>query len=82
MPLYMDVHRNVDGATAAAVAAAHQRDLDSQDEYGVNYMRYWLDESTGTLFCLVQAPNREAAERVHRQAHGLTADEIHEVSEG
>ena len=81
MPLYMDVHKNVDGATAAAMANAHLKDLETQDKYGVTYQRYWLDESTGTIFCLVEAPSKEAAERVHREAHGLTADEIHEVTE-
>jgi hypothetical protein len=28
---------------------------------------------------LVEAPNKEAAERVHREAHGLVADELIEV---
>lgn len=82
MPLYMDVHRKVEGATAAAVADAHVKDLQTQDQYGVNYQHYWVDESTGTIFCLVEAPSKEAAARVHREAHGLTADEIHEVVAG
>ncbi len=82
MPLYLDIHKNVDGATPDAVAAAHAKDLETQEQYGVKYLRYWLDESTNTLFCLVEAPNQQAAERVHREAHGLTADEIHEVREG
>jgi uncharacterized protein DUF4242 len=81
MPLYLDIHKKVDGATDEAVAAAHQKDLETQEKYGVKYIKYWLDEGTGTIFCLVQAPNKEAAERVHREAHGLTADEIHEVTE-
>ncbi len=81
MPLYMDVHRKVDGATADAVAEAHERDLATQGQYGVRYEKYWLDESSGTIFCLVDAPNKEAAMRVHREAHGLVADEIYEVSE-
>jgi hypothetical protein len=81
MPLYLDIHKKVDGATDEAVAAAHQKDLETQEKYGVKYMKYWLDEGTGTIFCLVEAPNKEAAERVHREAHGLTADEIHEVTE-
>lgn len=81
MPLYMDIHQNVDGATAAAVADAHMKDLQTQEKYGVEYKRYWLDEHSGTIFCLVEAPNKEAAERVHREAHGLVADEIHEVAE-
>jgi hypothetical protein len=81
MPLYLDIHKKVDGATDEAVAAAHQKDLETQEKYGVKYMKYWLDEGTGTIFCLVEAPDKEAAERVHREAHGLTADEIHEVTE-
>jgi hypothetical protein len=81
MPLYMDIHKKVDGATDEAVAAAHRKDLETQAKYGVKYQKYWLDESTGTIFCLVEAPSKEAAERVHREAHGLTADEIHEVTE-
>jgi hypothetical protein len=81
MPLYLDIHKKVDGATEEAVAAAHQKDLETQEQYGVKYLKYWLDEGTGSIFCLVEAPNKEAAERVHREAHGLTADEIHEVTE-
>jgi hypothetical protein len=81
MPLYMDIHKKVDGATAEAVADAHSKDLEVQARYGVRYVKYWLDENNGTIFCLVDAPNKEAAERVHREAHGLVADEIHEVLE-
>ena len=81
MPLFMDVHR-VEGATAAAVADAHEKDVAIQDRYGVQYLKYWLDESSGKIFCLADAPDREAAIRVHREAHGLLADEIFEVHEG
>lgn len=81
MPLYMDIHRKVDGATAVGVADAHLKDLETQEQYGVHYKKYWLDEGSGTIFCLVEAPSKEAAERVHREAHGLVADEIHEVAE-
>jgi hypothetical protein len=77
----MDIHKKVDGATADAVADAHAKDLEVQAKYGVNYQKYWIDENSGTIFCLVEAPNKEAAERVHREAHGLVADEIHEVKE-
>jgi hypothetical protein len=82
MPLYMDVHERVEGATAEAVAGAHAKDLEIQDEHGVKYHKYWLDESTGRIFCLVEAPNKEAAMAVHREAHGLVADDIFEVTEG
>ena len=81
MPLYMDIHRKVDGATDEAVAAAHLKDVETQEKYGVKYVKYYFDESTATILCLVEAPNKEAAERVHREAQGLTADEIREVTE-
>ena len=82
MPLYMDMHRKVDGLTADAVAGAHKKDLEVQGKYGVTYQRYWFDEGSGRVFCLVEAPSKETAEAVHREAHGLVADEITEVREG
>jgi len=82
MPLYMDVHKNVDGLTAQAVVDAHQKDLETQGNHGVTYLKYWYNEDEGTVFCLCEAPNKEAAEAVHREAHGLVADEIVEVTEG
>ena len=78
----MDVHNRVEGLTAQAVADAHRKDLETQAKYGVNYQRYWFDEGSGKVFCLVEAPSKEAAERVHREAHGLVADDITEVQEG
>ncbi len=82
MPLYMDTHHKVEGLTAEAVMDAHRRDLEVQDKHGVKYLRYWYDEGTGKVFCLIQAPSKEAAAAVHREAHGLVADEIVEVKEG
>jgi hypothetical protein len=77
----MDVH-NLPGVKAGAVAEAHIKDLQTQDRHGVRYLRYWVNEDDGKVFCLVDAPNEEAAHSVHREAHGLVADEIYEVSEG
>jgi uncharacterized protein DUF4242 len=82
MPLFMDHHRNVEGLTAGAVADAHGKDVEVQDKYGVTYHRYWFNEDTGEVFCLAEAPSKEAMESVHREAHGLMADEITEVKEG
>ena len=82
MPLFMDVHHKVDGLTADAVAGAHQKDLEVQDRHGVKYLKYWFDEGSGKVFCLVDAPSAEAATAVHREAHGLVADDITEVREG
>jgi hypothetical protein len=80
MPLFMDVH-TVAGATAADVAAAHEKDLQTQGQHDVKYLKYWLDEKQGKIFCLAEAPSAEAAVRVHREAHGLVADEVYEVTE-
>jgi hypothetical protein len=82
MPLYMDTHEKIDGLTADAVAGAHAMDLATQEKFGVNYVQYWFNEGTGRVYCLVDAPTAEAAAQVHREAHGLVADEIVEVSEG
>ena len=82
MPLYMDTHDHIEGLTADAVAGAHAADLATQDKYGVKYLRYWFDEGSGKVFCLIEAPNKEAAIAVHQEAHGLLADEIIEVQEG
>jgi len=83
MALFMDVHESLPkGATAEDVAHAHEADLRTQARYGVRYVKYWIDAEAGKVFCLVEAPNAESAARVHREAHGLVADRIFEVSEG
>ncbi|MGZ6826808.1 MAG: DUF4242 domain-containing protein [Mycobacteriales bacterium] len=81
MALYMDVHHMDGGVSAADVAKAHEADLATQGSHGVEYKRYWVDEKQGRIFCLVEAPSADAASTVHREAHGLVADEIYEVSE-
>jgi hypothetical protein len=82
MPLYMDVHQNVEGLTAKAVAEAHARDVEVQKKHGVKYLKYWFNEDAHRVYCLVEAPSKEAAATVHREAHGLVADEILQVREG
>jgi class 3 adenylate cyclase len=79
MPMYMDIHE-VQGATAEDVAKAHIADVKTQGKYGVEYHKYWLNESSGKIFCLCSAPNPEAAAQVHREAHGLVASKIIEVA--
>jgi Protein of unknown function (DUF4242) len=83
MPLFMDVHHKLpEGATAKDVAAAHEADLKTQEKYGVRYINYWADVESGKVFCLVEAPDAETAHKVHREAHGLVADEIFPVEQG
>ena len=81
MALFMDIHDIDGGVSAADVAAAHQKDLETQGKYGVSYERYWVDEAAGKIFCLVEAESADDAIAVHREAHGLVAQSIHEVSE-
>ena len=81
MALFMDTHTLEGGVSVADVAAAHEADLATQGSHGVDYLRYWVDEEAGKIFCLVEAPDAEAANAVHREAHGLVADEIFRVSE-
>ena len=81
MALYMDVHNMAGGVSAEDVAKAHEADVATQGAHGVTYQKYWVDEKQGKIFCLVEAPSADAANTVHREAHGLVADEIYEVSE-
>ncbi len=83
MPLFLDVHHKAPAGTQAKdVADAHKADMEVQSKYGVKYVNYWFDEKAGKIFCLVDAPDAETASRVHREAHGLVADEIHPVVQG
>jgi hypothetical protein len=82
MALFMDIHTMPGPVSAADVAQAHQADLQTQGRYGVDYKAYWVDEANGRIFCLVEAPDADAAVSVHREAHGLLADSLYPVTEG
>ena len=77
-PLFLDIH-TLPYATEEDVKQAHSADLGIQDQYGVSYLKYWFNEKTGKAFCLVQAPNPEAAAKVQQESHGLVANKILEV---
>ncbi|MHC5021063.1 MAG: nickel-binding protein [Planctomycetota bacterium] len=79
MPLYLDIHRNVEDTSPEEVKRAHLADLQAQEQHGVSYLKYWVDERAGTICCLVEAPSVEACHAVHREAHGNTADQVIEV---
>jgi hypothetical protein len=81
--LYLDIHELGPGnVTAAAVAAAHQKDLAVQQKYGVNFINYWVDEKSGTVICLSQAPDSTAIINTHREAHGLLPVSVVKVEQG
>jgi hypothetical protein len=76
--LYLDVHRGVN-ASIDELAKAHVSDLEAQERYGVKYLKYWFNQAEGTVFCLVEGPDREACNAVHREAHGLVAEKLIDV---
>ena len=78
MPIYMDRHFSKD-ATRTAIKLAHEKDLEIQDKHGVKFLTYWFDEDRYTTFCLVDAPNKEAIQEAHDEAHGGVPHEIVEV---
>lgn len=82
MPFYMEIHTVHGGATVDGVAQAYAADLKTQGAHGVRYLQYRVSEAEGKIFCLVDAPSAEAANTVHREAHGLVADHVFEVQEG
>lgn len=79
MPIFLDRHDMVE-ATAEGVALLHLRDLEVQDKYGVKFLTYWYDAERRTTFCLVDAPDKATADRVHAEAHGHVANEMIEVA--
>lgn len=82
MALYMDVHTIPGGVSTEAAAQAHAADLRTQHKHGAQFLRYWVNEPEGKVFCLIDAPSADAATAVHKEAHGLLADDIFLVSEG
>jgi hypothetical protein len=82
MPLFMDVHTVGGPLSISDAEGAHRADLETQSRYGVDYKQYWVDEANGKIFCLVEAPDADAAISVHREAHGMVADAIFPVAEG
>ena len=82
MPLFMDIHNNVEGMTREKLVEAHVKDVEVQGKHGVKFVDYWYSEKEGKIFCLCNAPNIDAAKAVHKEAHGGEADEVIEVKLG
>jgi class 3 adenylate cyclase len=78
MPIFLDRHDMVE-QSAEETAKLHIKDLEIQDRYGVKFLTYWYDADRQTTFCLVDAPDKETADRVHAEAHGHVANEMIEV---
>ena len=78
MPEFMDVHTGMTGVTSEALAEAHNADLAIQDDEHVDFKKAWADPTSGMVFCLSEAPNAEAVQRIHERA-GHPADHVYEV---
>ena len=76
MPMFMDVHDNMGDATEEDMAAAHERDLQIQDKYGVRFLTYWFNGPGAAGYCLVDAPTLEDLKACHKEAHGLMPHNI------
>src|SRR5262249_21481413 len=75
MPIFLDRH-NVVVSSAEEVAKLHVKDLEVQDKYGVKFLTYWYDAERRTTFCLVDAPDKGTADKVHAEGHGHVANEM------
>jgi len=81
--LYIDVHHMGAGKVKAEdVAAAHQKDLEVESKYGVRFIKYWVDEAAGNVYCLSSSPDTQSIRKTHAEAHGLLPDQIYTVKEG
>lgn len=81
--LFLDVHHLPAGKiTMQGVAAAHSKDLATEGKYGVDFLKYWVDTASGTVYCLASAPDSNAIRKTHAEAHGLLPDNIYPVEPG
>ncbi len=75
----MDRHDVSEGVSAEVLAEIHQEDLKIEHEYGCRGFTYWFDQKRKNVFCLIEAPNKEAITRMHKHAHGDVPNTIIEV---
>jgi len=81
--LYIDVHRLEPGkVTYEAVAGAHAKDLAVEEKYGVHFLKFWVDEDKGLVYCLSSSPDTASIRKTHAEAHGLLPADIYPVTDG
>jgi hypothetical protein len=80
--LYLDVHQLEPGKVKFEdVAAAHKKDLAVQKKYGAHFLKFWVNEEKGLVYCLSSAPDSESVRKTHADAHGLMPEIIYEVTD-
>jgi hypothetical protein len=78
--LYLDVHNVGPGKlTYEAVAKAHAKDLATEELYGVEFIKFWVDTAKGTVYCLASAYDTASIVNTHAKAHGLLPDHVYDV---
>ncbi|HET9487009.1 MAG TPA: DUF4242 domain-containing protein [Chryseosolibacter sp.] len=81
--LFLDVHDIGPGkVTFEAVADAHKKDLATEGEYDVHFIKYWVDEDAGKVYCLAESSSEADVFKTHAKAHGLVPDYIMQVTAG
>ena len=81
--LFLDVHNLEPGKVSfEAVADAHQKDLNTQGKFNVSFVKYWVDEKAGKVYCLAESPDSASVSNTHKEAHGLVPDRVYAVSDG
>jgi len=81
--LYIDVHQLQPGKVKYEdVAKAHAKDLAVEKKYGVDFIKYWVDEKKGLVYCLSSSSDSESIRQTHAEAHGLLPDHIYQVTDG
>ncbi len=81
--LFIDVHQLQPGAVKYAdVAEAHKKDLATQAKFGVTFIKYWVDENKGLVYCLSSSADSASIAKTHAEAHGLVPSYVYAVSEG
>ena len=81
--LFIDVHQIGPGKVKYNdVVEAHAKDLQTQGKYNVEFIKYWVNEKKGLVFCLSSSSDSESIQKTHAEAHGLLANYIYEVTPG
>jgi hypothetical protein len=81
--LFIDVHRLGPGKVKYEdVAAAHAKDLAVEGKYGVDFIKYWVDEDKGLVYCLSSSSDTASIRKTHAEAHGLLPNDYYLVTEG
>ena len=78
MARFMDVHTGMQGMTREQLEEAHRKDLATEKQDGVHFLKAWGDPVSGKVFCLSEGPSREAVAHVHDRS-GHPYNEIYEV---